>query len=211
MSKTVDELCDVFGQASGAEYERWLYDQRNDHVTLAAGPALAMRRAGIAAVIRALRDEMQFGDWTAWHRLNEILGDAGNEKVAGGCADGTVVQRQRYGENDRQSKDGAEVSPRHPDPATDLCPRCGYPAQDQCDSPDCNTVPAPIAGTSEWKGIMFVETAPAVCEWTSDATRGLDGLPHLGWNHPHGWTRGPKGNRKKCHHCGLPIKFTEAK
>ncbi len=58
MSKTVDELCDVFGQASGAEYERWLYDQRNDHVTLAAGPALAMRRAGIAAVIRALRDEV---------------------------------------------------------------------------------------------------------------------------------------------------------
>lgn len=87
MSKTVDELCDVFGQASGAEYERWLYDQRNDHVALAAGPALAMRRAGIAAVVRVLRDEIfdargnaSYGSLAIYDLFNEILGEAG-EKV----------------------------------------------------------------------------------------------------------------------------------
>jgi hypothetical protein len=50
-------------------------------------------RVRLARVIRALQDEMQFGDWTAWHRLNEILGDAG-EKVAeytGGMNDLSVT------------------------------------------------------------------------------------------------------------------------
>ena len=36
---------------------------------------------GVTAIVRALRDEMQFHSGMAWERLNEILGDAG-EKVA---------------------------------------------------------------------------------------------------------------------------------
>jgi hypothetical protein len=52
------------------------------------------------------------------------------------------------------------------------------------------------------------EATPAApsCEWTSDET---SGFKHLGWNHAHGWTRGPRHMRKKCHHCGKPISFKE--
>lgn len=100
MSKTVDELCDVFGQAAGAEYDRWLHDRRNDPVELAAGLALRMRRAGIAAVIMALRDDIipermrltRANDTCTRSSLrryfNEILGDAGDE-VAGAERVGT--------------------------------------------------------------------------------------------------------------------------
>lgn len=114
-------------------------------------------RKGVAAVVRALRDHFcapvhvqHHFNW-AMHDLrfafDQILGsDAGNEKVAGACADGTVVQRQRYGENDRQSKDGAEVSPRHPDPATDYsrkqCADCDWPSL-----PECRKCGYPFAST----------------------------------------------------------------
>lgn len=84
MSKTMDELCDVFGQASGAEYERWLLRGRG-----VPDPSTHMRRAGIAAVVRALRDEIDriwigedMGCGTILNVFNEILGDAGDE-VAG--------------------------------------------------------------------------------------------------------------------------------
>lgn len=53
------------------------------------------QRAGIAAVIRAVRDEMQFGDWTAWHRLNEILGVAESEKASGSEPASVHTQEQR--------------------------------------------------------------------------------------------------------------------
>lgn len=110
MSKTVDELCDVFGQASGAEYERWLYDKRSDHVALAAGPALAMRRAGIAAVVRALRDESYACDHgDEWLKmLDEILGDTAEARSAGVLA--------------VESREGAMISEAPEAPATDPAP-----------------------------------------------------------------------------------------
>ena len=62
MSKTVDELEELFDE----EFRKHPAFRRQG------------KRAGIIAIVRALRDEMASG--TAWHALNEILGDAG-EKV----------------------------------------------------------------------------------------------------------------------------------
>lgn len=85
MSKTVDELIGVYIEASNAVV--WEAEKRG-----LCPMTLDMQRAGIAAVVRAVRDE--FGrimypgdDWNRQGILEQfevILGDAGNEKVAGG-------------------------------------------------------------------------------------------------------------------------------
>ena len=106
-----------------------------------------------------------------------------NEKVAGGST------REESGTDEKRGskplrKDGAEVSPRLPDPATDPCPRCGYPAQDQCDSPGCNIDPAPAVCV--WEGGNW--------DWVSDCGAVQEDPPLT----------------SSCLYCGLPIKFTEA-
>lgn len=184
MSKTVDELIGVYIEASNAVV--WEAEKCG-----LCPMTLDMQRAGIAAVIRALRDAVILkidahngcgilATETAIDAtrdvFNEILdSDAGNEKVAGACADGTVVQRQRYGENDRQSKDGAEVSPRHPDPATDPAPAV------------CEWVFVHRMEADEWTDYRLYRQS---CDGEEYATRSA---------------------LQSCPSCGKPIKFTEAK
>lgn len=79
MSKTVDDLVKVFMQAADDTYAAEYIDP--------ADTTNVAWRAGIAAVVRALRDELSKCDWDEGENmidaLDEILGDAGNEKVAG--------------------------------------------------------------------------------------------------------------------------------
>lgn len=149
------------------------------------------RRAGIAAVVRALRDEVE-KIWTSEDMgcgpilsvFNQILGDAGNEKVAGGSSSNADKATEAGGARCATTCASA--------PATDPCPRCGYPAQDQCDSPGCN-----------------IDPAPAVCEWREISV--LDGIDH--YSTKHGVKNRLHLYRKDdvCPNCKAPIKFTEAK
>lgn len=142
--------------------------------------------AGMRAVVRALRDEIDriwidedMGCGTILDVFNQILGDAGDE-VVGGSAN-TV--------------DAQQCQTSTPSPATDPCPRCGYPAQDQCDSPGCN-----------------IDPAPDVCEWRDDAYIGCfttSCSDDAAWNRLGGTPKDEGYNF--CPSCGKPIKFTEAK
>jgi hypothetical protein len=105
-------------------------------------PAWAHRRAGLVAIVRALRDEMASG--TAWHAINVILGDAG-EKVAGGSTR----------EDERSVEQlGATSSHATTSPATDAAPDKNW------------------AGALQWEAdckAAHPDAAPAVCVWKMDS------------------------------------------
>lgn len=194
MSKTVEELCDVFGRAVGAEYDRWL----NERPMQGTGPTLLMRRAGVEAVVRALRDEIvEDGDCkycvatTAMY--NEILGDAG-EKVAGSA--NTV---------DAQQCQTTTISVTDPyEPITGVTDyHRGKTVGERL-----------ITAAKEAVAIARGEKEPAreyapVCVWTrADKSK----LLNVQW-----WSVGcvsglkREGHHSPCSSCGKPIRFVEAK
>jgi len=73
---TLDELFEKY-------YEAWSAVARQTD-----GDRQSAGRAGVTAIVRALRDELSKCDWDEGENmidaLDEILGDAGAEKVAGG-------------------------------------------------------------------------------------------------------------------------------
>ena len=93
------------------------------------GPDDATAADAMRVVVRALRNEiyLEFDDDETVKEVieyidNEILGDAG-EKVAGGpTSNGGLKGSAKSHDSDRERKDGAEVSPRPTDPATDPIP-----------------------------------------------------------------------------------------
>ena len=70
---TIDDLLEVFDKAVAAKLAA------EDYPREAFGTP-TLNRAGVTAIVRALRDEMASG--TAWHAINEILGSDAGEKVA---------------------------------------------------------------------------------------------------------------------------------
>ena len=114
---------------------------------------------GVTAIVRALRDEMQFHSGMAWERLNEILGDAG-EKVAE-MPDLPTRTVQLTG----------VTKSRRPDiqfePATDAAPAF-YAGQDPKISLNTDAAPA----VCEWRGSKDGQLAYMGCtkrlEWTYD-------------------------------------------
>lgn len=76
MSKTIDELEKIYDDAYSKAYDTLAYDVNEEDEQA--------KRAGIAAVVRALRDEftklgtLEFQDgWAVLKKFNKILGDAG--------------------------------------------------------------------------------------------------------------------------------------
>lgn len=192
-------------------------------------------RAGIAAVVRALRDEfvmMGMRDFSsdfdikksrAW--FNEILGAAGNEKVAeytGGMNDlsvtpaaapapqaNTVVLSQGYVNQIEQSRVEAH---RNPAPAPCLWrvhhqTRNGPLYVSQCDGEWRHATSDPKC-PSCGKKIFFpaAAPAPAVCVWKVYS----DGLVQPSCR-PEFKDEGATRHRTICPCCKAPIKFTEAK
>ena len=119
MSKTVDELIGVYIEASNAVV--WEAEKRG-----LCPMTLDMQRAGIAAVVRAVRDE--FGrimypgdDWNRQGILEQfevILGDTAEARSAGVLA--------------VESREGAMISEAPEAPATDPAPAvCVWTPQDE--------------------------------------------------------------------------------
>ena len=102
MSKTLDDLLSDFDAAV-------LRAQSANREDL---PAWAHRRAGLVAVVRALRDESYACDYgDEWLRmLNEILGDAGEKVMDYVCNDVRVIITQ-----------GTAYCAPATDPAPDVC------------------------------------------------------------------------------------------
>lgn len=95
------------------------------------------RRAGIEAVVRALRDEMASG--TAWHAINEILGDAGEKVGTHGSPelDEDAFKLQAMGKDPGMTIE--EFLDEHfKPPATDPAPVCKW---------TLNTLPEPDGGS----------------------------------------------------------------
>ena len=186
MSKTVDDLIMVFEKARA---EAAPFPQHHEDGLY----------AGIAAVIRALRDEMmrEFERCDSCSGIehvepffDEILGDAGAEKVAGGPT-----------REDGQSCNSSDGS----SPAT---------------APAPVTIKETIAGTvlrmeQGYTGGMndlsvtpATDPAPAVCVWT----KGFETYENRKWWRAGcGWSFYGKPPFVNCRRCGKPIKFTEAK
>ena len=162
--------------------------------------------AGIAAVVRALRDEFlqspaleDEGMVTVVDDIfDQILGDA-VEKVAGGLPD-----------------DAVPIPLMHPEsaisaPATELCedcPRIGH-STDETRCTPCPRRKATDTMPPLYKMLEMPAAAPAVCVWTQKGweyrTAGCNG-----WSaHIYSPKYSPPGN--KCPHCKAPIKLTEAK
>lgn len=105
---TIDDLVKVYDDAYSKAYDVLAYDVNDEDE--------ASKRAGIAAVVRAVRDEMS-NNWIDCSHcdqntklLNEILGDAGNETVAGGST-----------REDGQSCNSSDGSSPATDPAPAVC------------------------------------------------------------------------------------------
>ena len=118
-----------------------LYRKKSWHPNIHIHPD---EEAGIRAVVAALRDEMAperlcydggntegqlFSFQEIRDLFNEILGDA--VEAAGGPT-----------REDGRTSGGVHSLPvdGQPTPAADVCPYCGYPAQDTCDNEDCRTI-----------------------------------------------------------------------
>ena len=178
MSKTVDDLVKVFDEAHWSAHSR---------------------RAGIAAVVRAVRDEMHAHPGECWacednrNKFNEILGDAG-EKVAGSA--NTV---------DAQQCQTTTISVTDPyEPITGVTDyHRGKTVGERL-----------ITAAKEAVAIARGEKEPAreyapVCVWTrADKSK----LLNVQW-----WSVGcvsglkREGHHSPCSSCGKPIRFVEAK
>ena len=188
MSKTVDELIGVYIEASNAVV--WEAEKRG-----LCPMTLDMQRAGIAAVVRAVRDEMtklgelEFQDsWTVLRKFNEILGYAGDE-AAGGSSSNADKATEAGGARCATTSASA--------PATTHCPVCNGKGWDRFDSP---CPPCEAAGR-----VPATDPAPAVCVWTP--------RKNMGWFQPScrkSRMHETSAALKICPSCGLPIKFTEA-
>jgi hypothetical protein len=96
---TLDELVKMYNDAAAHEYEVFLERGGFGASTLDVG--LDMKRAGIRAVVEALRDEIfdargntYYGSLAMFCLINEILASDGEVKAAGGPArkDGKAVE-----------------------------------------------------------------------------------------------------------------------
>ena len=179
MSKTVDELHEIYrnarlGEIFAAKDEELVTDVRE-----------RAERAGIAAVVRALRDEVDriwidedMGCGTILDVFNQILGDAGVQERH------LTVQEQNiiHSALRRSVKvAGAE--------------RVGTPTSAVAQAKTPATAPA-----------------PDVCEWRDDAYIGCfttSCSDDAAWNRLGGTPKDEGYNF--CPSCGKPIKFTEAK
>lgn len=105
MSKTVDDLARIYDDA---------YEDRARLEFPTPEMKRAMHRAGIAAVVRALRREIwtRIGCVEASDIMNEILGDTAEARSAGVLA--------------VESREGAMISEAPEAPATDPAPACEW-------------------------------------------------------------------------------------
>lgn len=176
--------------------------------------------AGIAAVVRAVRDEfgriMYPGD--DWNRqgileqFDQILGDAEAGKVAGGPtredgrAEGVLVASSGC------TPEALVTSATDPAPA--LClwrvhheTRNGPLYVSQCDGEWRHATADPRCPSCK-KEIFFVtDPAPAVCVWTPQD----EGPAHEIWKTACGTMYERAKSTGWCNKCKAPIKFTEAK
>lgn len=199
---TVDDLMLIFDEAEAVV-----------SVTPTKGgivPMAAIRRAGIRAVVEALRDEIvpermritSANDTCTRSSLrqyfNEILGsDAGAEKVAGGSTR----------EDERSVEQlGATSSHATTSPATDPLPHLSEREK--------ALFVAALKGDAGPTTPPATAAAPAVCEWTMD-THPDDGS-HYDTACGDAWCSVLGGTPKQdnysfCPSCGKPITFTEEK
>jgi len=156
--------------------------------------------AGIAAVVRALRDEFlqspaleDEGMVTVVDDIfDQILGDA-VEKVAGGLPD-----------------DAVPIPLMHPEsaisaPATELCedcPRIGH-STDETRCTPCPRRKATDTMPPLYKMLEMPAAAPAVCVWAYDVR--TDPWP---WRSSCG--NGWRDSKRTCPQCKKQVKFTEA-
>ena len=185
MSKTVEELAKTFRAGLFAHLGA------NPYATVHEGD-----RAGIAAVIRALRDE--FGrimypgdDWNRqgiMEQFDQILGEAVEKVVGTDTAKPEAIERST--------------------PATDPCPHCkGEGCTPHLDRKG-NVYPEPCQHCETTGRVPATAPAPAVCVWTRISEFDMVihySTPHGVMNDLHLW-RG-----LQCSACHAPIKFTEAK
>ncbi len=167
---TLDELMKIFHEAQ--------------HEFTYTAPGIGgdrIDRAGVTAIVRALRDElcvfyedeMVIRDtWELYQEFNEILGVAESEKASGSGPASVHTQEQRP---DPQVAGGANA----------------VDAQ-QCQT---NTTPA-------------TDPAPAVCVWRFNLERSV-WRTHCGQYYGP-FQAGDREPMKHCFHCSAPIKFTEA-
>lgn len=173
----------------------------------------AQQNAGIAAVIMAVRGVIDQaysegraskvrGDNENVQRqwvdalINEILGDAGNEKVAEGPLP-HLSEREKALFVAALKGDAGPITP----PATDPCPDCG--GRKYLAKPSLNGTYYVHCHCPKLKA---TDPAPAVCEWTllragSDLHTTVCGKAIWRCNEHAG----------VCPYCKSPIKFTEAK
>lgn len=188
MSKTVDELVKVYDDAYSKAYDALAYDVSEEDE--------ASKRAGIAAVIRALRDEFR-EEYGMWERFTEILGDAG-EKVAE-APDLPTRTVQLTGITKSPRPDVQFEPATVPAPAgCDVCRGTGFVYVRTMHDPDgprekevCEECHAP---------------APDVCEWTYKPDEVA--MPPTSCVEAISVSLGGKW---VCTGCLQPIKFTEAK
>lgn len=218
MSKTVDDLIAVFEKARA---EAAPFPQHHEDGLY----------AGIAAVIRALRDDFIPKCWKLAHLhvlsesdlkqlFNDILGSDAGEKVAG--VERVVMPTSAV----------AQAETPATAPAPDVCTSCYGTGEDtvmerrcHCQPPDTTTTRCPDCNgegctpQTDRRGNVYAEPcprcettgrvpatepAPAVCEWTKRKYEpGFYATPH-----------GIKFKDRRydnCGICGREIKFTEAK
>ena len=177
MSKTMDELMAAFKTG---------FRDRLQGPGIRPEGDIAIR-AGIAAVVRAVRDAAARSEYPL-RMLNEILGDAGDE-AAGGSSSNADKATEAGGARCATTSASA--------PATTHCPVCNGKGWDRFDSP-C----PPCEATGR---VPATDPAPAVCVWTP--------RKNMGWFQPScrkSRMHETSAALKICPSCGKPIKFTEA-
>lgn len=179
---TVDDLAEVYEAAVSKRYMEWVNGPEGDNISNDM-----LRRAGIRAVVMALRNHFQYGNgWpgaSTWKEFDEILASEG-EKVVGG----------------QRAPVGSTVVLKTP--TTDPAPTVGQ-----------RLIKAAKEAAAIARG-EDTDAAPAVCVWTLE-THPDDGSHYEtacgdAWCSVLGGT--PKqDNYSFCPSCGKPIAFTEAK
>lgn len=158
----------------------------------------AAERAGVTAIVRALRDEMDDkGHYEIHLMFNSILGSDAGEKVAGGSTREDEKAVEAAGD-----KGPVTVN----SPATDPCPDCGgrkYLAKHALNGTYYVHCHCPK--------LKATDPAPAVCVWTRLDPNRVDYRIACAPDpstiyHPHP-QRLASAN---CANCGKPITFTEA-
>ena len=202
---TVEELIEIYEAAVTKRYTEWVNAPEDDNISNDM-----LKRAGVTAIVRALRDEM--GDPSTFKSAKPECCGRGVPNYKDGseecCCqpDVWILHEEMLVRINEILGDAGEKVAEMPDLPTRTVQLTGVTKSRRPDiqfEPATDAAPAFYAGQDP-KISLNTDAAPAVCEWRGSK----DGqLAYMGCTKRLEWTY----DRRKCPSCGKSITFTEAK